>query len=77
MQLNQHYPERGTREFDNVLQEFKETFLDQIFENDSSKSRPEFLNNLALKATWIFESEEIRTKWDALCSDFEPQETYE
>ena len=27
-QLNQHYPVPGTREFDNVLQEFKEAFLD-------------------------------------------------
>ena len=44
-----------------------EDFADTIFGDESNLSRPEFLNMVSIKSPWIFESEEIRKKWDALC----------
>jgi len=44
-----------------------EDFADTIFGDDSNLSRPEFLHTVSTKSPWIFESEEIRKKWDALC----------
>ena len=38
-----HYPQPGTQDFENVLEDFLEEFLDTIFGNDSNLSRPDFL----------------------------------
>ena len=38
-----HYPQPGTQEFENVLEDFMEDFLDTIFGNDSNLSRLAFL----------------------------------
>ena len=67
--LSRWYPEPGSQIFENVLEEFTEQFLDVVFGLDSTLSRAEFITKVAndKAITWIFESEDIRTKWNEIC----------
>ena len=65
--LTQHYPQPGTKEFEETLDVFVESFLDEIYGNESSLTRAQFLIAVVQKTSWVFESEDIRSKWDNLC----------
>ena len=71
--LTAHYPnpdppqDQPDPRFDNKLNDLKEGFLDDIFDMQSNLNRAEFITNVSEKAIWVFESEEIRKKWDELC----------
>ena len=62
-----HYPKPGTVDFENLLDDFMEDFLDTIFGQQSNLSREDFLMNVQDRTKWIFESEDIRERWDKLC----------
>ena len=48
------YPQPGTQEFENLLEEFKEMFLDEVFGDESNLSRGGFITAVAYKSRWIF-----------------------
>ena len=73
--LTQFYPEPKSLGFNNLLDEFKEMFLDEVFGNDSNLTRGEFLLNVSTRTTWIFESEDIRSRWNNLCEDRQSEAT--
>ena len=61
------YPQPGTQEFENCLEEFMEDFLEEIFGHESILTRGNFINSVNTKSAWIFESEDIRKKWNDIC----------
>ena len=67
--VTEWYPQPGTQEFENILEEFIENFLEDIFGNESILSRGNFIKSVATKTPWVFESEAIRRKWHDLCEN--------
>ena len=71
--LTQHYPNPRSEdptvrmEYENLLDTFREDFLDEVFDSDSNLSREEFLKKVSQKSKWVFESEDIRKRWNELC----------
>ena len=43
VQMNAHWPLPNTTEFNNILDEFKEAFLDEVFGDESNLPREDFL----------------------------------
>ena len=54
-------------EYENLLDTFREDFLDEVFDSDSNLTREEFLKKVSQKSKWVFESEDIRKRWNELC----------
>ena len=69
--LTQHYPDPDGLVFQNLLLDFKESFLDDIFGDESNLDRGTFLMSVAEKTTWVFESEEVRARWNNQCRNLE------
>ena len=67
LQVNGHFPEPNSKVFDDILEDFKENYLDEVFGDESNLARAVFLEHNANKTTWIFESEDIRKRWGRQC----------
>ena len=68
--MTAHYPEPHSLDFQNTVEELKEIFLDEVFDAESNLERGTFLLKVSSKATWIFESEDLRARWAKLCEVF-------
>ena len=52
----------------------REGFLDEIFDSSSNMSREQFLLTVTQRQPWIFESEEVRKRWNMYCEQKREEE---
>jgi hypothetical protein len=45
-----------------IFEEIAEKFLDDVFDNSSKLPRQEYINTIAEKQNWIFNSKSVRAK---------------
>ena len=72
--VTEWYPQPKTQRFDNVLEEMREGFLDEIFDSSSNMTREQFLQTVTQRQPWIFESEEVRKRWNMYCEQKREEE---
>ena len=64
--VTDHFPIVGTEEYEQVVDEFKEDFFDEVYENESILTREKFLTKVSIEANWIFKIDQVRRKYSEL-----------
>ena len=52
--VTKHFPEIGSREFEEKVEQFSEKFLDIVYESESKRTREQFLQIVSEKANFLF-----------------------